>query len=156
MVNKKSNSDNIVARNRKARHEYTLEDKFEAGLVLEGWEVKSVREGKVNITDGFIHIKNGEVFIHNSIITPLITASSHITTQDNRIRKLLLNKREINHLIGAVERQGYTMVPTLMYWVKGRLKLEFHLAKGKQLHDKRAAQKDKDWQREKQRNFKGK
>jgi len=151
---KGASTNNVVARNRKARHEYSLEDKFEAGIILEGWEVKSIRAGKVNIAEGFIQVKNGEVYLHNSIISPLLTASSHITTQDNRIRKLLLNKREISRLVGAVERQGYTLMPTSMYWLRGRLKLEFFLAKGKQLHDKRASEKDRDWARQKQRDFK--
>ena len=155
MAKNNKTAPGTVAVNRRARHEYTLEDKFEAGLVLHGWEVKSIRAGKVNIAEGFIQVKNGEAWLHNSIITPLLTASTHVEAQPNRIRKLLLNKREIVRLVGAVERQGYTLVPTTLYWLKGKLKLALYLAKGKNLHDKRRTEKDRDWQREKARAMKG-
>lgn len=142
---------NTIALNKKARHEYLLEKKFEAGLELQGWEVKSIREGKVNIADAYVHLKAGEVFLLNTQIQPLNQASSHVVCEPNRARKLLLNKREINELIGAVERQGYTLVATAMYWKKSWVKVEFHLAKGKHAHDKRTDIKDRDWSRDKER-----
>ncbi len=145
---------NTIALNKKARHEYILNDKFEAGMELQGWEVKSIRAGKVNITDTYIHLKDGEAFLLASRITPLNSASSHVVCDPMRSRKLLLNKRELNRLIGATERDGYTLVATAMYWKKCWVKLEFHLAKGKKQHDKRADSKDKDWAREKERTMK--
>ena len=147
---KKSNSNTIVL-NKKARHDFTLEDRFEAGMVLEGWEVKSLRAGKVQIRDSYVFIKNNEAWLSSVVITPLQTASTHIHPEPQRVRKLLLNRDEINKLIGAVERKGYTLVATAMYWKKGRAKLEIALAKGKKEHDKRASEKDRDWKREKAR-----
>ena len=144
-------SDNTIALNKKARHDFFIEEKMEAGMVLEGWEVKSAREGRVQLRDAHVFIKNGEAWVSNTLITPLPTASTHIHPQQNRVRKLLLHKQEINRLIGAVERKGYTLVPLAMYWKKGRAKIEIGLAKGKQKHDKRATEKDRDWQRQKQR-----
>ena len=144
-------SDNTIALNKKARHDFFIEDKMEAGMVLEGWEVKSAREGRVQLRDAHVFIKNGEAWVSNTLITPLPTASTHINPQQNRVRKLLLHKQEINRLIGAVERKGYTLIPLAMYWKKGRAKMEIGLAKGKQKHDKRATEKDRDWQRQKQR-----
>jgi len=119
--------------------------------VLEGWEVKSLREGRVNIADSFVQIHNGEAFLHGAHISPLQTASTHINPNPTRIRKLLLHREQLSKLIGAVERKGYSIVPTAMYWIRGRAKLEIALAKGKKLHDKRASSKDRDWQRDKQR-----
>lgn len=148
---KKKSDSNTIALNRKSRHDYSLEDRFEAGLVLEGWEVKSLREGRANIADGFVMIQGGEAFLHGAHISPLQTASTHITPDPTRIRKLLLNRVELNKLIGAVERKGYAIVPTAMYWSKGRAKVEIALAKGKQQQDKRAAAKNRDWAREKNR-----
>lgn len=148
---KKKDSGNTIALNRKSRHDYSLEDRFEAGMVLEGWEVKSLREGRANIADSFVMIQGGEAFLHGSHISPLQTASTHINPDPTRIRKLLLNQSELNKLIGAVDRKGYSIVPTAMYWVKGRAKLEIALAKGKQQQDKRAAEKNRDWAREKSR-----
>ena len=142
---------NTIALNKKARHEYQLEKKFEAGVELHGWEVKSIRQGKVNISDSYVFLKNGEVFLLNAQIQPLNQASTHVVCEPNRSRKLLLNRREINELIGAVERQGYTLVATAMYWKKSWVKLEFHLAKGKHSHDKRTDIKDRDWSRQKER-----
>lgn len=150
---KKSNSNTIVL-NKKARHDYNLEERFEAGIVLEGWEVKSLRAGRVQIRDSYVFIKNNEAWLSSVVITPLETASTHIHPQPNRIRKLLLNRDEINKLIGAVERKGYTLVATAMYWKHGRAKLEIALAKGKKEHDKRASEKDRDWKREKARMLK--
>ena len=145
---------NTIALNKKARHEYLLQDKFEAGMELQGWEVKSIRAGKVNITETFIQVKNGEAYLHASQITPLLQASSHVVCDPMRPRKLLLKKREIDRLIGAVEREGYSLVASAMYWKKCWVKLEFCLAKGKKLHDKRADSKEKDWAREKERAMK--
>lgn len=140
-----------IALNKKARHDYILEDRFEAGIMLEGWEVKSLRAGRVQIRDSYVFIKNGEAWLSSVVITPLETASTHISPIPNRVRKLLLKREEINKLIGAVERKGYTLVATAMYWKKGRAKLEIALAKGKKEHDKRASDKDRDWEREKSR-----
>ncbi len=123
--------------------------------MLEGWEVKSLRAGKVQIRDSHIMIKNGEAWLFNAVITPLQTASTHIHPEPTRSRKLLLHKHEIDKLAGAVDRKGYTIVPLAMYWKKGRAKIEIGLAKGKQAHDKRAALKERDWGREKQRLLKG-
>jgi len=150
---KKSNSNTIVL-NKKARHDYTLEDRFEAGMVLEGWEVKSLRAGKVQIRDSYVFVKKKEAWLSSTVITPLETASTHINPEPQRQRKLLLHRDEINKLIAAVDRKGYTLVATAMYWKKGRAKLEVALAKGKKEHDKRAADKDRDWQREKSRMLK--
>lgn len=147
---KKSQSNTIVL-NKKARHDFTLEDRFEAGIELQGWEVKSLRAGKVQIRDSYVFIKNNEAWLSSVVITPLQTASTHINPEQQRVRKLLLHRDEINKLIGAVERKGYTLVATAMYWKHGRAKLEIALAKGKKEHDKRASEKDRDWQREKAR-----
>ncbi|MFK5913906.1 MAG: SsrA-binding protein SmpB [Woeseiaceae bacterium] len=147
---KKSNSNTIVL-NKKARHDFNLEERFEAGMILEGWEVKSLRAGKVQIRDSYVFIKKNEAFLSSTVITPLETASTHIHPQPQRMRKLLLNRSEIDKLIGAIDRKGYTLVATAMYWKKGRAKLEIALAKGKKEHDKRASEKDRDWKREKAR-----
>lgn len=150
---KKSESNTIVL-NKKARHDFTLGDRFEAGLMLQGWEVKSLRAKKVQIRDSYVFIKNNEAWLSSMVITPLDTASTHIHPEPQRIRKLLLHRDEITKLISAVERKGFTMVATAMYWKKGRAKLEIALAKGKKEHDKRASEKDRDWQREKARMLK--
>lgn len=142
---------NLIADNRKARHEYTLEQQFEAGIVLEGWEVKSLRASRVQIQDSHVIIRRGEAWWLGAVITPLSTASTHIDPQPTRTRKLLLHRTELAKLIGAVERKGYTIVPTKVFWSKGRAKLNIALAKGKKAHDKRASSKDRDWQREKGR-----
>jgi SsrA-binding protein len=144
-----------IADNRKARHDYSLEDRYEAGIVLEGWEVKSLRAGRVQIRDAYILLKDGEAFLFGAFITPLATVSTHFVPDPQRTRKLLLHREEISRLIGAVERKGYTVLPTNMHWKKGRAKLEIALAKGKQLHDKRASEKERDWQRDKGRILKG-
>ncbi|ATC93988.1 SsrA-binding protein SmpB [Pseudoalteromonas tunicata] len=155
MANKKSKpGSNTIALNKKARHEYSLGDKFEAGLELQGWEVKSIRAGKVNISDTYIHLKNGEAFLLGSQIQPLNSASTHVICDPYRYRKLLLKKREIDRLVGSTERDGFTLVATAMYWKQCWVKLEFHLAKGKKLHDKREDGKEKDWAREKERTMK--
>lgn len=148
---KKTDTSSTIALNKKARHDYFIEDTFEAGLALQGWEAKSLRAGRVQIRDSYILLKSGEAFLIGCLITPLPTASTHIHPEPNRTRKLLLHRYEIDRLIGAVERKGYTVVPLAMYWKAGRAKVEIGLAKGKQTHDKRATEKDRDWQREKQR-----
>lgn len=151
-TNKKTkNTSSSIAINKKARHDYTIEDTYEAGIVLEGWEVKSIREGRVQMTDTYVMIKGSEIFWVAGQITALLSASTHVNPEPTRARKLLLNRREIDKLIGAVDRKGYTLVPLKMYWSKGRAKMQIGLAKGKQEHDKRAADKDRDWNREKAR-----
>lgn len=150
---KKKTSDNTIATNRRARHDYFLEDKFEAGLVLEGWEVKSLRDGRLSLNEAYIVMHQGEAWLHGAHISPMLSASTHIHPEDVRRRKLLLHKLELSRLIGAVDRKGYTIVPVSMYWVKGRAKIQIALAKGKQQHDKRATEKDRDWKREKARIF---
>lgn len=144
----------IIAENRKAFHDYTLEERFEAGIVLEGWEVKSLRAGKIQITESYVLLKKGEAWVIGSHISPLLSASTHIKADPTRTRKLLLHKKELNRWIGLIERKGYTLIPLCIYWSKGRVKFEIGLAKGKKQHDKRAAEKDKDWAREKQKLFK--
>ena len=131
-----------------------LEDRFEAGMVLEGWEVKSLRAGRVQLRDSYVFIKDNEAWLSATTITPLETASTHIRPEPMRTRKLLLHRDELNKLIGATERKGYTLIATAMYWKNGKAKLEIALAKGKKAHDKRASEKERDWQREKQRMLK--
>lgn len=147
----KANSGSTIVLNKKARFEYALEDRFEAGLALEGWEVKSLRDHKVQIIEAYVFIKKNEAWMSGCIITPLPTVSTHITPDPTRVRKLLLHRGEIDRLIGAVDRKGFSLVPTAMYWKRGRAKLEIALAKGKKSHDKRSTLKDRDWQRDKQR-----
>jgi SsrA-binding protein len=156
MADKKSKKDTkqqnaTIAVNRQVRHEYFIEERFEAGLVLEGWEVKSLRDGRLQLKESYVVIKRGEAWLSGAHISPLLSASTHIKPESVRMKKLLLNRHELNKLIGAVERKGYTLMPLSMYWKNGRAKLEVGLAKGKQLHDKRTASKDRDWQREKER-----
>ncbi len=148
---KKKPADNVIAVNRKARHDYFIEDKFEAGLVLEGWEAKSLRAGRAQLTESYVHLKNGEAFLIGAHFSPLNTASTHTRADPTRSRKLLLQRHELDRLVGAVERKGFTLVPLKLHWSKGRAKLEIGLAKGKKQHDKRAASKDRDWQRQKER-----
>lgn len=140
-----------IVQNKKAFHDYSIEERFEAGLVLEGWEVKSIRAGQVQIGESYVIVRNGELFLLNGHITPLKTASTHITPEPDRTRKLLLNAAEIRKLIGKVERAGYSLVPLDMHFSKGRIKLEFGLAKGKRQFEKRASEADKDWKREQNR-----
>ena len=140
-----------IALNKKARFNYHIEDRIEAGIALEGWEVKSLREGKVQIGDGYVLLKDGEAFLLGGLITPMLSASSHVETDPRRTRKLLLHKQEISRLVGAVERKGFTIVATAMYWKRGRAKVELGLAKGKKQHDKRATEKARDWDQEKDR-----
>lgn len=156
MTKQKSKSHDKIAVNRKAAHDYFIEERFEAGLVLEGWEVKSLRAGKVQLDQAYVLLKHAQAWLFGALITPLQTASTHISPDPQRSRKLLLHRREINKLIGYVERKGLTVVPLSLYWKKNRVKIEIGLARGKKLHDKRAANKEKDWQRQKQRLFKAK
>jgi SsrA-binding protein len=150
-MKKSQNPNTTIALNRKARHDYFIEEQFEAGVVLEGWEVKSLRAGRIQLDQGYILLKNGAVWLFGALITPLQTASTHIQPDPQRSRKLLLHQREINKLIGQVERKGYTVVPLSLYWKHNRVKCEIGLAKGKKQHDKRASEKERDWNREKQR-----
>ncbi len=140
-----------IALNKRARHEYHIDDRFEAGIALEGWEVKSLRAGKGQITEAYAIVKNGEIFLFGAQIQPLLSASTHVVPEARRTRKLLLHRDEIARLVGAVERKGYTLIPTAMYWKRNKVKVELGLARGKQSHDKRDAEKERDWQREKQR-----
>lgn len=138
-----------IAQNKKAFHDFFIEERYEAGMVLEGWEVKAIRAGRANIKESYVIIRSGEVVLIGSHISPLPTASSHVHPDPVRTRKLLLHAEEIDKLIGKVERAGYTLVPLDMHYSKGRIKLEIGLAKGKKQHDKRDAEKDREWQREK-------
>jgi len=140
-----------IAVNRKARFDYFIEESYEAGIALLGWEVKSMRAGKAQIAEAYVYLKNGEAFLFGAHISALNSASTHVDTAPTRTRKLLLNRRQLDHLVGAVERQGYTLVPLELYWKEGRAKLQVGLAKGKKQHDKRATDKDRDWQRDKGR-----
>tara|TARA_Y100000588_G_scaffold382215_1_gene469269 strand:+ start:1445 stop:1918 length:474 start_codon:yes stop_codon:yes gene_type:complete len=147
----KNKPSSTIVLNKKARFEYFIEDEFEAGLVLEGWEVKSLRAGKVNLTEAHVILKRGEAYLLGSQIQPLPTAASHLFPDSTRTRKLLLNKKELARLIGSIERQGYTVVPLSLYWKKNRIKAKIALAKGKKTHDKRETIKSRDWQRDKSR-----
>ena len=140
-----------IIQNRKAFHDYFIERRFEAGIALEGWEVKAIRAGQVQLKEGYVIVSNGELFLIGSHISPLRTASTHFTPDPVRTRKLLLHAREIDELIGSVERAGYTLVPLDLHYKDGRIKLEIGLARGKRQYDKRQAEKEKDWRREQQR-----
>jgi SsrA-binding protein len=153
-MTKTNNPSGSIAVNRKARHDYFIEEKFEAGMMLQGWEVKSLRDGRAQINDSYVIIHKGEPLLLNAHITPLSTASTHIIAEPTRTRKLLLNQREINRLMGKVEQKGYTIVPLSLYWKGRNAKIEIALVKGKQMHDKRATEKDRDWQRDKEMLFK--
>ena len=145
----------VIAENRKARHEYFIEKRYEAGLSLQGWEVKSMRAGRAQLAEAYVHIRNGEAFLVGAHLSPLNSASTHVVADPTRNRKLLLNRAELDHLVGAVEREGYTLMPLELYWSSGRAKLRIGLAKGKKQHDKRASEKDRDWQRHKGRVLRG-
>ncbi len=154
MSSKKSPTEaagRTIADNRKARHDYFIEEDFEAGLSLEGWEVKSLRAGRANIKESYALVKDGEAWLLGAHISPLVSASTHVNPDPVRTRKLLLHRRQIDRLTGAVERRGYTLVPLSLYWNRGKVKLKLGLAKGKKQHDKRAVEKDRDWQRQRQR-----
>jgi SsrA-binding protein len=154
-LSKSAKSKNLgsgtIAQNRRARHEYFLEQKFEAGLALQGWELKSIRDGRVQLTDSFVTLHQGEAYLASANITPLPSASSHVEPEPQRNRKLLLHAKELAQIFAATQQKGYTCVPTALYWKGNKVKCEIALAKGKQQHDKRATTREKDWQRDKQR-----
>jgi len=140
-----------IAANKRARFDYQIDERFEAGIALQGWEVKSLRDGRVSFGESFAQLRNGEAFLFGAQISPLLSASTHVIADKLRNRKLLLHKSELNRLVGAVERKGYTVIPLSMYWKGNKVKVELGLAKGKKQHDKRDAEKDKDWERDKGR-----
>ena len=148
---KSATPQRLIAENRRARFDYFIEERLEAGLTLEGWEVKAMRAGRAQIAEAYVYIRNNEAFLIGAHIAPLNTASTHKIADPVRTRKLLLNRSELDHLIGAVERRGYTLVPLELYWKHGRAKLQLGLAKGRQKQDKRATEKDRDWVRDKAR-----
>ncbi len=149
--NKDGPGNGTIALNRQATHDYFIEERYEAGLVLQGWEIKSLRAGRAQLKESYVVLKGGEAWLLGSHLSPLTTASTHVIPDPVRTRKLLLHRGELSRLIGHVERKGYTLVPLALYWKKGRAKIEIGLAKGKKMHDKRATEKDRDWEREKQR-----
>jgi SsrA-binding protein len=140
-----------IVENKKAYHDYFVEEKFEAGLALEGWEVKAIRAGRAQLKEAYVIVKNGEIVLLGAHVTPLTSASTHVRADPTRTRKLLLHRAEINRLIGKVERAGYTLTPLNLHYSKGRIKLDVGLARGKKQYDKRAAIKEREWNREKQR-----
>ena len=140
-----------IVENRKAFHDYFIEERFEAGLALAGWEVKAVRAGRANLKEGYVVIKNGEILLIGAHIAPLTTASTHVQADPTRTRKLLMHREEINRLVGKVERAGYTLTPINLHYKNGRIKLEIGLAKGKKQHDKRATIREREWDRQQQR-----
>jgi SsrA-binding protein len=144
-------NDRPIAENRRARFDYFIEERLEAGLALEGWEVKSMRAGKAQLAEAYVYVRNGEAFLIGAHLAPLRTVSTHISPDPVRTRKLLLHRGQLDHLVGATERRGYTIVPLELYWKNGRAKLQIGLAKGKKQHDKRATEKDRDWQRDRAR-----
>lgn len=148
---KKKPHDNTIAQNKKARHDYKIDQRFEAGVVLEGWEVKSLREGAVQLTDSYVDFRKGEAWLLGLRISPLLSASTHVVPDASRMRKLLLNKREIAKIFASVNQKGYTCVALALYWKGNHIKCEIALAKGKKEYDKRATEKERDWGREKQR-----
>ena len=151
MAKPKKTPSNTIAQNKKARFDYFIEEEFEAGLVLEGWEVKSLRAGRVQLKESYVIIQNGELFLQGAHISPLSSASTHVDANPVRSRKLLMKRYEISRLVGQVERAGYTIAPLTLYWSGGKAKLKIGLAKGKKQHDKRATIKERDWKREQQR-----
>lgn len=151
MSKPKKKSPASIAQNRKARHEYLLGEFFEAGLALEGWEVKALREGRANLSEAYVLLKDGEAWLFGCRIEPLLTASTHINPDPLRNRKLLLHQRELSKVFAAVQRQGYTCIPINLHWLRGRAKCDIALAKGKSNYDKRATEKERDWKRQKQR-----
>jgi SsrA-binding protein len=141
----------LIAENRKARFDYFIEDRYEAGLALQGWEVKAMRAGRAQLREAYVYLRGGEAFLIGAHLAPLPTTSTHVVADPVRTRKLLLHRSQLQHLIGAVERRGYTLIPLELYWKDGRAKVEIGLAKGKKQHDKRAVEKDRDWERDKAR-----
>lgn len=155
MAKPKKSTSNTIATNKKARFDFFIEEDFEAGIALEGWEVKSMRAGRVQLKESYVAIHQGELYLHGAHISPLTSASTHVNADPVRRRKLLMKRFEISRLIGQVERAGYTLVPLDLYWMRGRAKLKIGLARGKKQHDKRASIKERDWKREQQRVLKG-
>ncbi|MCP4955675.1 MULTISPECIES: SsrA-binding protein SmpB [Photobacterium] len=155
MAKKPKQSSNTIAKNKSARFEFAIGDEYEAGMVLQGWEVKAIREGKVNMTESYVFLRNGEAFISGLTIAPLNAASTHVVADPTRVRKLLLNRRELRKLEDSVNREGDTIVALVMYWSTSFVKVKIGTARGKKLHDKRADSKAKDWQRDKARIMKG-
>lgn len=151
MKKNKAKNDNTIAQNKRARFDYTLTEKFEAGLMLQGWEVKALRLGKAQITETYVHFKNGEGWLIGCNISPLNTVSTHYVTDPTRTRKLLLHQKEIARITNATEAKGYTCVCTALYWKNHLVKCQIALGKGKQQHDKRSTEKDRDWDRQKHR-----
>lgn len=150
-MTKSEKQNSTIVTNKKARFDYFVEKSFEAGLVLEGWEVKSLRAGRVNLTDAHVIIKHAEAYLLGAQIQPLSTTATHTHADPTRTRKLLMNRKELNQLIGSVERQGYTLIPTSLYWKHNKIKMSLALAKGKKTHDKRDTVKERDWQRSRAR-----
>lgn len=148
---KSKQDSNIIAVNRRARHDYSIESTLEVGLVLKGWEIKSLRAGRAQLAESYVTVKGGEAWLIGAHISPLNTASTHITPDPSRTRKLLLHRKELDRLIGAIQRKGYTIVPLNLHWKKGVAKLEIAFAKGKKLYDKREAEKRREWERRKQK-----
>jgi SsrA-binding protein len=148
---KTAETPRLIAENRKARFDYFIEERYEAGLVLQGWEVKSMRAGRAQLKEAYVYLKGGAAYLFGAHLSPLASSSTHVVADPIRTRKLLLNKKELDDLAGSVEQDGYTLVPLELYWKAGRAKLQIGLAKGKKQHDKRAVEKDRDWQRDKHR-----
>ena len=148
---KAKEKDNAIARNKRARHDYFIEEEYEAGIALEGWEVKSLREGRAQLQESYVILRQGEVFLFGAHFSPLNSVSTHITADPTRTRKLLLHANEIGRQRGAVERRGYTLIPLSLYWKRGRAKLKIALAKGKKQHDKRATIREREWNRQQHR-----
>ena len=151
MKAKTESGNSTIALNKAARHDYFIEENFEAGLALQGWEVKAMRAGRAHIKEAYVLLRDGEAWLFGAHITPLASASTHVQPDPTRTRKLLLHAAELSKLAGAVERKGYTLTPLALYWKRGRAKLDIGLALGKKLHDKRATDKERDWQRERER-----
>ena len=152
-MNKKTSKSqsSTIARNKRAQHDYHLEQRFEAGVALQGWEVKSIRAGKVQLVDSYVLLRDGEAWLIGANITPLASASTHVVADPQRTRKLLLHAKEIAQLFSATQQKGYTCVATALYWKGNKVKCEIALGKGKKQHDKRASERERDWQRQKQR-----
>lgn len=155
MARKKEETAGRIADNRRARHDYFIDERYEAGMALQGWEVKALRAGRLQLQEAYVLLKDGEAWLIGAHVSPLLTASTHVLPDPTRSRKLLLHRRQIDALIGAVERKGYTLIPLAAYWTAGKAKIEIGLARGKKQHDKRADERDRDWQREKARVMKG-
>lgn len=144
-------SSSTIALNKRARFEYHLDETIEAGIALEGWEVKALRAGSIQFGESYVLIKRGEAYLFGCLITPLVSTSTHTNADPMRTRRLLLHRQELDRLVGLVERKGFTLIPTAMYWKRGKVKVEIAVARGKQTHDKRRTEKDRDWERQKGR-----